>query len=300
MRHAALLLFPLMIASPALLADPFLLVNGDRLTGTIINRTADSVTIDHPLLGQLVISNSQLADNSAPPVAESNTAPAVEAGKKNSFKRRVEAGLNGANGNSRNSDWRLGFLQRAQSSSSGYLFESGYRRATSDGNTEENDLFAQLTFDWLLPDSRWIRFARGRYDWDDFEDWDSRLSGSAGYGYRFETSSELSIATRIGLGATQTFGGSDDDLELEGLFGIDGEWHLNGTQQLEFANTFYQRLEDLSRFRNLSSLAWIIRLDQFHGIDLKLGLENEYESRSPGNSRNNDLKYDLSLTWQLQ
>ncbi len=301
MRHPALLILTLVSSSPDLFADQILLKNGDRLSGTVINQQADSVTIVHQLFGELVIPQDQLADQPVSTTIQKSDPPTLaKVRKPDSVKRRIEAGLNGANGNSRNSDWRIGFQQRGESKSSKHLFESSYRRASSDGNTEENDFFAQLTYDWLLPESRWMRFTRARYDWDEFEDWDSRISGAAGYGYRFKTSGNLSLSGRSGLGATQTFGGSDDDIELEILVGVDGEWKVNGRQRLEFANTFYQGLEELSHFRNLSSLAWIVRLDQLNGIDLKLGLENEYETPSPGDSRSNDFKYDVSLTWQLR
>ena len=93
-------------------------------------------------------------------------------------------------------------------------------------------------------------------------------------------------------------GGENDDLDPEGMIGFDANWQINSRQSFEFANNLSLQLDEVGELRNLTSLAWLIKLDQFNGVNLKLGVDNEYESDA-GNSRSNDLKYDLSLTWEL-
>jgi hypothetical protein len=60
-----------------------------------------------------------------------------------------------------------------------------YRTASADGTTTEKRFTAELFKDWLLPGEDYFYFANGRYDWDDFQDWDSRWSGFGGIGYQF-------------------------------------------------------------------------------------------------------------------
>jgi len=266
------------------------LLNGDTLTGTVIERTTEAVIFEHPNLGRLTLDPARIVTADVPPVV---VAPSQRR------EIRVEAGLNGARGNSHNSKYRLGFQHFTEDSDHRNKFNMAYHQASSNGETDENEFYAELTHDWLLAGSRWFRFARGRFDWDEFEDWDSRLSGSGGYGYQFFNSEQRALAGRLGLGLTRTFGGTDDELDPEGLLGLDGHWQFSPAQRLEFDSTLYPRFNDLGEFRNISTLDWLIDIDQQSGLRLKLGIKNEYESSPEGESSSNDLKYDLSLQWQL-
>ncbi len=298
MRHFSVFLMLLTLPFTLVYADLLRLNNGDTLSGKIIEANPQRVIFDHPLLGRLTIPRDKIA--AIPDLGDHKTASLAARPKPQATtNQRIEAGLSGASGNSRNSDFRLGYQRRSKSAQRHSLLKTSYQRQSSDGNTEENDFFAELTHDWLMPHNPWFRFAQGRYDWDDFEDWDSRLGVSGGSGYRFVDRTDLRIAGRLGLGLTQTFGGEDDELDPEGIVGFDSNWQINPRQSLEFGNTLYLELEEIGELRNLTSFAWLIRLDQFSGLNLKLGADNEYESRSAGESRSNDLKYDLSLTWEL-
>ena len=48
---------------------------------------------------------------------------------------------------------------------------------------------------------------------------------------------------------------------------------------------------DLGEFRNLSGAAWEIDLSSERKFDLRLSVENEYESDASGDSKRNDLRY---------
>jgi putative salt-induced outer membrane protein YdiY len=305
------LLFLLALPCRAIEAQPLTLNNGDRLSGKVVEENAQQIVLDHPVLGRLVIERDKIAAlatteatesspaNPAPPIKQRNSTsptPAVST----TVSQRIELGLSGASGNSRNSDLRLGYQRRSDSAEHHSLLKSGYQRESSDGKTEEHDFFTELTHDWLMPQSQWFRFAQGRYDWDDFEDWDSRVAVSGGSGYLFADRPDLRMAGRLGLGLSQTFGGDEDELSPEAIVGFDSNWQVNDRQSLEASNTLYLQLDELGEFRNLTSLAWLIKLDQFNGLNLKFGAENEYESDTGGDSQSNDFKYNLSLTWELK
>lgn len=304
MRHLFVFLLISGLPYSAIHAEDIKLSNGDTLTAKRVAENAYQIIFDHPLLGQLTIDRSDLASTPNDPTNGTNTALPAPAEPQQTLAKatatqRIEAGVNGASGNSRNSNFRLGYQHRSKSGEHRSLFNTAYQKASSEGKTDENDYFAELTYDWLLPHSQWFRFARGRYDWDDFEDWDSRLSGSGGAGYTFVDREDLTLAGRLGLGLSQTYGSQDDELTPEGIVGIDSNWRINGYQSLEFSNTLYLELDEFGELRNLTSLAWLMRINQFSGLDLKLGINNEYDSNSSGDSHSNNLKYDLSLIWQL-
>ncbi|MEL0082910.1 MAG: DUF481 domain-containing protein [Gammaproteobacteria bacterium] len=297
MRPQPLLLLLLTLPWTPVSAAQIVLSNGDRLTGQIVEQSVTTVTLDHPQLGRLVIDRNNIAPGERLVKAET-VEPAVLPPTQ-ALKRRIEAGLNGSNGNSRDRDFRLGYQARNESDLRRLLLKTAYQKSSSDGETDENDFYVELTHDWLLPQSPWFRFAQGRYDWDDFEDWDSRLNLSGGVGYGFYDRADFTLNGRLGAGFNQTWGGDDDQLEPEGIVGVDSRWKINPGQSLEFANTLYPELDEMGEFRNLTHLAWVIKLDQFSGLALKFGIENEYESSAAGESKKNDFKYDLSLTWEL-
>ncbi|MCG2634525.1 MAG: DUF481 domain-containing protein [Gammaproteobacteria bacterium] len=289
--HLAVTLISLLHCTPVL-AETLTLANGDTLTGTLVEQKDGHLLFDHPTLGRLTLQTAQLVQ----PVVATSAQSGVP---KTTLETRIEAGLNGARGNSHTTKYRLGFDRRRETAALRRHFRAAYHKASSDGQTDENELSAELTRDWLLPDSPWFRFARARYDWDEFEDWDSRIGAAGGMGYQFYDRERFELAGRFGLGASQTFGGSDDGLEPEGLLGLESRWQINPTQRLEFDTTAYPRLDDLGEFRNISTLDWLIEIDQNNGLRLKLGIKNEYESDPGGTSSSNDLKYDLSLQWLL-
>lgn len=96
LKAATLLLLSFWTAT--LSAEEIVLSNGDRLTGEITAQSDDSVTLRHPVLGQLVISRTQIADlrlDPGTPVA-AESVPQVESdpgllgtGRLTNWKRRV-------------------------------------------------------------------------------------------------------------------------------------------------------------------------------------------------------------------
>ena len=296
MPRFALYLLLTVLPLAGLNAEVLQLKNGDLISGQIISEKGDQILFAHPLLGHLKINKADITSQVSTPgqAINSKSVNAVElsilaasehqAPVLSKIVLRVEVGFSGATGNSRNTDLRLGYQRRSESKQRHTFLKSGYQRETSDGDTDENEFFAELTYDWLLAQSRWFRFAQGRYDWDDFEDWDSRVTVSAGSGYHFIDRTGLRLTGRLGLGLTQTLGGEDDDLNPETMIGVDANWQINSRQSLEFANNLALQLDEFGELRNLTSLGWLIKLDQFNGIDLKLGIDNEYESDSAGTS----------------
>ena len=73
---------------------------------------------------------------------------------------------------------------------------------------------------------------------------------------------------------------------------------MNQYQHVEFSNTYYPSLNDRD-YRNLTSLDWILDLNSFVGVALKLGVTNEYDSTVHDDTDPNDFKYTVSLAWKL-
>ena len=175
-----------------------------------------------------------------------------------------------------------------------------YRAAKSDGDTTEKRFYAELFKDWLIPGEKYFYFANGRYDWDDFEDWDSRWSGFGGIGYQFIETDEWNLRGRAGVGGNQEMGGTQgDEFTFEALLGIEGDWQIKEGHAFEFSNYLYPSLENASDFRNVTTLDYIVTIDRDKGLSLKFGITNEHDQSAPATSKKNDLTYYASLLWKF-
>ena len=103
---------------------------------------------------------------------------------------------------------------------------------------------------------------------------------------------------RAGLGGSYEFG-SVNELVPEALLGLEWVYTINERQTLSSYVTVYPSLDDFGESRTVAGAAWTIAIDEADGISLKLGIDNEYESRTEGSSKNNDVKYYGALVFDF-
>lgn len=301
-------------------SETILLKNGDVINAAKTAETDTTLTIDHPALGSVTISKEQI--QAVYPDADAYQAALVEAkarekadtvaaeraadegifgiGFLEGWDRRVELGLTGAEGNSTNLNFRAAFFADFEDADSRWNYDMVYRRATSDGEATENRFFASLTKDWLLSDEDYFYFANGRYDYDQFQDWDSRVNAFGGAGYQFLKDDTWDWLGRVGLGGSQEFGGQGgDEFTAEALVGTDVGYTIGDGHGIEFSTTFFPSLEESGEFRNITTLDYVITIDRDKGLDLRMGIFNEYDSTAPAGNEKNDFNYYASLGWSF-
>jgi hypothetical protein len=67
---------------------------------------------------------------------------------------------------------------------------------------------------------------------DQLQNWEQRLSGWSGAGYRFYIASPVSLSGKIGAGATREFGSINQTrAELHGQ--LEGKWIIGDVQALQ-------------------------------------------------------------------
>ena len=285
---ALLLIFPLTQAG----AETLELVNGDKLSGELIERTEDHVVLDHAVLGRVTVPTAKL--ESPEPVNPGLFGTGFLRG----WKRSIEMGLSGASGNSETKDLRAGVNLGYEDETRRWKFEARYLFSEQDHDTSQNNFRTILNRDFLLPNSRWFFFAGGRYDWDDFQNWEHRLTLGAGPGYEFLTSESFNLRGRIGPSLTIQRG-DDDDVKGEMLLGLEAVWRISEAQTLNLSNSIFPALSDPGEFRNVTNADWIVQLSERYRLALKLGLENDYDSSVDSDTEKNDLKYYGSLLYSF-
>lgn len=336
MRTVIVLSMLVLIASAAP-AEILELANGDRIQATVIQVNNEAVTFEHPVLGVVTLPAGQvtvLTSDAAEAVADAEVAaseldaadvpeptpgataaePADEAAAPEAvaapdrfgipflagWDRRFELGLDGSEGNSETFNIRAAVTADFADDDDRYHLGAGYVRKTTDSETTENEFFAEAIRDWLVPGEKYFYFAQVRYEYDDFEAWRHRLAPAGGIGYQFVETDEFILLGRLGAGLAYQWGGEEgDDLTPEGLIGVEGKWNVRPGHAFEFKNTLFPDLGEFGEYRNLTTLGYVIELDQAQGLSLKFGLENEYESETGDDSKHNDLSYFAALVFDF-
>ena len=286
-------------------ADSITLVNGDVLQGTISSQSDAEVVLQHEILGNLSIPRAQIEklQSDQPQQAESQIKPLktedrglLNSGFFTDWNRSLNVALNGSEGVNNDAKLRVGFDMDYKDEVNRWIFATVYNVKSDSNDITENNFYATLDRDWLLPESPWFWFARSRYDWDDFKDWDHRVSFYIGPGYQFIENETWNIRGRSGLGGKYTWNGANDGFEPEAMLGMDLEWSIAENQSLKASSTYYPSLETWGEYRNISSLDWKIDISEFYrGVALNSGFTNEYDSQGLSKDSNYDLKYYFGL-----
>lgn len=296
------------------------LINGDSLTAELRSETESHYNIVHPVLGELSIDKNQVMAASSANEHSENTnvvKPATKVsepqiadahdednglfgtGILTNWERRFDLGLAGSAGKSRNHQVNVGFSADFDTDYTRISHRLAYFRAKSDGELSDHSFYSALNRDWLRPSTPWFHFAGGRVDWDEFKDWDLRINANGGVGYEFAKTDTWLLLGRSGLGFNQTFGGEREEFTPEGLLGVETQWDVSDFQRVEFTNSLYPSLRDMGEYRNLTAFDWVLDLNSYVGVALKLGLLNEYDSSTEEGISKNDFKYTVSLAWKL-
>lgn len=314
-RRVSGALAALVLCAPAWAANiNVTLRNGDVLSGELARQTAEALVIKHPVLGEITVPRADVrAFAIGEPAAARKVAKADEKpvetipdngllgiGWLKDWDRRLEAGVSGASGASDNQQAHVGFMADFENTEVRWKQRARFFRAESDGTETANSATVSLTRDDLLPGSPWFRFAGGEFDQDKFQDWRNRLGLNGGVGYQFTATDRYRLLGRAGAGATYQWGGVDgEEVAPELLIGVDMKWKISRQQSINLTNTFYPGLKEGSGYRNVSAFDWIIDLNKEAGLGLKIGVNNEHDSKPDDGGDRNDFKYTSSLIWRL-
>ncbi|MGB0766807.1 MAG: DUF481 domain-containing protein [Phycisphaeraceae bacterium] len=307
-------------------ADRVALTNGDVLTGSVIEQSEQSITLEHALLGTIVIDANRVErviretpDESAEGQPPADTSEAIQqrsgandtdleaarADAKRTAERtedpfakvlsdwnhRLTLGLNGTAGNTEQQNVRVRFKSGYEDGRDRWAFDSSWFYARADGDQTQNQFQSSFTRDWLQEDRPWFFFLKGQHQYDERRSWQNRTSAFGGGGYTLAKNERVEINTRLGFGGTYEFG-SVNEFTPEALFGGSViKWHVTERAAISGETVYYPSLEDSANFRVESAVEWTYKLDAAEGLSLKLGLENEYDSNTPNETGNNDIRY---------
>ncbi|MEO1236705.1 MAG: DUF481 domain-containing protein [Planctomycetota bacterium] len=301
-RHLALfavLVFTLAISAHAE-QDAITLKDGDTLNAEIINRGDSTTTINHPDLGTVTLDNSKIDTVlTAEEQAAADAAAALEEASK--FKlipgwdSSLNIALNGSDGNSRTLGLSILFDAARESDTSKTKVDAAYFYAKDDGGTSKNEATVGAVHDWIFEGSKWFTFIEGRFDFDQFESFDTRFSAAGGVGYHLIERDNFFLDLRAGGGVTQEFGSDEDDPQPNALIGADLGWDIADNQKLTAGTRLFLDVGDIEQVRTRSHVDYVFLVDEKQGIQLKLGIVHEYESEPDPGILRSDTTYYASL-----
>jgi putative salt-induced outer membrane protein YdiY len=293
-RRPALAAAVLAFAAAAAAADEVTPQSGDVLKGKVVERTEVRVVLDHPTLGKITLPGEKVksvrleGEPPPPPPAPPKEEPRLV--------NKLEVGLNGSEGNTESFGFIAGLGSDYRTEGHVWRFESRFFYKEVDGDATDNRFHALLRKDWTFEkDSRYSFFAEGRYDRDQFQQWNQRGTVAGGVAYKFVMQEDLFVGFRVGGAATKEWGlegpGQDDDVRPEGLLGLEAKWTVDRGTEIAVQSTYYPDLSDAGEYRVLSSAGISLRLDEKGTMSFRAGAEHEYDTHREDPFERTDVRY---------
>lgn len=211
----------------------------------------------------------------------------------------ANVGINGASGNTENLSARASLSGQRNNSKyeTSLAFSYIYGTTDSDKSTSRGEM--SILNDWLT-DSKWRYFAEGKYEYDEFQAWEHRLSAAAGVGYEFIKDDKTTLIGRAGLGGSYEMGGTaDEEFVPEGLVGLDWTHQYTENTKLTASTTYYPSFDDFGEFRWNNNAGIEVIMDKESGMTLNAGIEHRHDSNPGAAFKPNDVNYYMGLGWRF-
>ncbi len=208
----------------------------------------------------------------------------------------VSLGIFGTEGNNDQFDFRAEIDGERDTDETRTTFLGTYSYATNNDGTSENEAQVIGRNDWKFEESKWFAFAQGQFDYDEFQDWDTRVSIFGGPGYVWVDNEKQRFMTRAGAGATREIGGSDNAWRAEGILAAEYRRQLTERQIFNASAEAFPDLGDARNWRVQSRATWEVLVDPEVALTLQIGIENQYDT-NPNGVQRSDTDYFILLTW---
>ncbi len=288
------------------------LTTGEVLRGTLVASGDAALTLEHPVLGRLVVPRGQVVrvvetpkDAPAtlpapvPPVVPAPPPPPQPESIWEGWRGSLEGGLSGASGNSETFAVRAAVGLKREGEQTETELKGAYTFGTADGAETTNRGEIDGRNDWRIGESPWGLFALGRLEYDEFTNYRWRVSGSMGPSYTLIKPEPVLLRLRLGVGGAYEWAGPSpmEEFVPEGLAGVDLEWAINERQSLFLNADYLPSLQSPPHYRVDAKAGWQIMVDPESRLYLKLGVADRYSSSPGGQKNRNDIEYFLTFGW---
>jgi putative salt-induced outer membrane protein YdiY len=209
----------------------------------------------------------------------------------------VELGLNGASGNTNNSNLFFGWDGKREYREGDLSFDVDYFFQKADSDVTMDRAVALGRYEREIGESAVNWFVQGFLEYDNLRAYPARLSVTAGLSKQLVETDRFKLTGRIGAGASKKIDAPDDQWRPELQIGGDYEYKLTERQRLFGFVDYYPDMSDFSTYRLNWKVAWEALLEDDWGLAMRASLMNWYDSDPGPGTEANDLYYVLALTW---
>ena len=283
------------------------LVNGDVISGGLVEETEDSITLDSPALGEITVSREDIEDDNVnPPTPPTefdrffeDVADGIDSFLFPGWAKSFSAGLTGSEGNSETLNIYADFATGYEDETDRWDIDANYFRSTDESEVTQNQINAIVTKDWLVPGERHFYWGLLTYQFDQLTSFESRVGAYGGVGYEIWDGPTHVLLGRAGAGGQYEFG-DVNEFTPELFLGLDYEWKIDGNQKLTAFNYLYPAADSfLGSYRNVAGVAYRVKLAAADGLAFKIGARHEYRSIVQGDDESADLNYYTALTFDF-
>jgi putative salt-induced outer membrane protein YdiY len=281
------------------------LPDGDRLTGTLVSTDGKTTVIHHAVLGDVSVPASYVVEDKADSGsassgssdgdhADGNASASEEPAEASPWSGSVSLAATASRTSSSTYNIRLGAEAHRKTDAEQFDLTASWYWNQSNGVTSDNDILVRAVQEWFIPESRWLLFAQGTWQYDQFEDWGHRVSPYGGVGYRVFDRDDLSLTLKGGAGVTWQYRGNEVDPQL--LFEANTDWKIDDRQNLSGFASIAPDPVRWDHYLATLSVDWKYRLGDETAWAFNVGLRNIYDSNPSGGSTANDLKVYAGLS----
>lgn len=210
----------------------------------------------------------------------------------------AELGLNGTEGNSQTFNIRVGAKAKYEQPWVTQTYEVIHVDNSSDGvQTALNGYFDGRIVWPIVVSSRWSYFIHSRSEYDNFRDYDFRISGDTGLGYSVWKTDTSKFDLRSGISTSREIGGSENKFVPELTFGMELNHQIDDRQKISLTSDYYPAVDDLTQdYRINTNASWEIVVSKAWGLSAKLSVIDRYDN-TPQGRKPNDINYAALMLW---
>lgn len=212
------------------------------------------------------------------------------------LKGSIELGLNGTEGNSQTFNIRAGANATYNVPWVKHTYEIIHIDNSSDGVQTALNGYFDGRMEFPLSETQWSYFIHSRFEYDEFRDYDARISGDTGLAYDFWKNDKGNLQMRFGASTSREIGGTDTNFVPEATAGLDFKHQINEYQIFSLKSDYYPSVEEFSNYRINSNASWEIIVSKAWGLSAKLSIIDRYDN-TPNSRKPNDLNYSALMLW---
>ncbi|MFH1384108.1 MAG: DUF481 domain-containing protein [Candidatus Omnitrophota bacterium] len=285
-----------MVLSTASADQEIFLTNEDRLSGTIIKETNETITLETELLGTIIIDKKNIEK------IQSEKKPALEREQSETgieWTRKFEAGYNVTSGNTKADSFSLSTFINRKTFANETTFKADIFQSSSQDTMDAQRWSTMARYAYSFWKRKWYHLYKLEVDHDKFANVDYRIIPVTGIGYWFSDALPLKAMVECSTGLEHTEYNNDtedsDDAILLPRAYI--EWQFLGKLSLSEEVFTYVPIDDFGDYRLTSISTFSCPI--MDNLSFNIHFVNEYDASPAAGAKKHDKRLTSSIAYEF-